>query len=769
MRILLTVICSLVMLPCLPAAAGTIRVPADQPTIQAGIDAAENGDTVLVADGTYTGDGNRDIDFLGKAITVRSENGAEHCIIDCEASQDDPHRGFYFHTLEGPNSVLQGFTIRNGYAETAAVYRGGGIKCENASPTITENIISQCTSTGAGGGIFCGTASPVISRNIITDNFCRATAGGGISCRYGGSPLILENVISENRNGAGNGGGIIISDDTSAIIHGNTIIDNRDSGLAVGGQNIRITNNLIARNTRGSRGGGILDGGDNTYVAGNLILDNEADTQGGGVYIGSVSPTYINNLIAGNYSDDRGGGVFIKHSTPTIINNTITGNSARTIGEGVLLVECTTEVNLTNCILWNNGTEEIKTYFSDPPTITHSLVAGGYDGEGNIDADPLFTSGPLGDFYLSSTQAGQPADSPCFDAGGAPSSGLCYDTYTDLVCPDQLTTRTDGVPDLGLVDMGWHYEGVTALSWLATTPGPAPGNPPLVRLFQPEQDAGHLHEFSAYGATDFGANVTTGDVTGTGTSSIITGAGPAEIYGPHVRGFAAGGEQLPGLSFLAYTTSKWGVNVSAGDIDGDGFDELITGPGPGAVFGPHVRGWDYDNSGSVTTMPGVSYFAYGTPKWGVNVACGDIDGDGFDELVTGAGPGSVYGPHVRGWDYDGTAVAAIPAVSFMAYGTNQYGVIDGLSFMAWPWPDYSHGASVFAGADLDGDGRDDLVVGGGPDPAIGTEVKAYRYDGSQTSLWFSLEAYEGMTHGVFTMHRKLILTTRPASHYFSTL
>jgi len=77
-------------------------------------------------------------------------------------------------------------------------------------------------------------------------------------------------------------------------------------------------------------------------------------------------------------------------------------------------------------------------------------------------------------------------------------------------------------------------------------------------------------------------------------------------------------------------------------------DEVVTGAGPGAVFGPHVRAWDYDGGSGVTQVPGVSYFAYGTPKWGVNICCGDIDGDGYDEIVTGAGPGAVYGPHVRG-------------------------------------------------------------------------------------------------------------------------
>lgn len=324
---------------------------------------------------------------------------------------------------------------------------------------------------------------------------------------------------------------------------------------------------------------------------------------------------------------------------------------------------------------------------------------------------------------------------------------------------------------------------------LIVAPGSAYENPPLVRVYPVAQDSYYGFEFPAFGSPHYGANVCCGDVDGDEYDEIITGAGPGEIYGPHVRGFDIDGTPLPGLSFLAYGTNKYGVNIAAGDIDGDGFDEIITGAGPGEVFGPHVRAFDYDGTPGVIPVPGVSYFAYGTPKWGVNVAAGDIDGDGYDEIVTGAGPGAVYGPHVRGWNIDGENAEPIPQVSFLAYGTNKYGVnvtagdvdgdgideiitgagpgvvfgphvrgwnydgssispLPGFSFFAWQTGPLQYGVNVYSGTDIDDDGRDELVTGRGPAPEADTEVKVFTYDGSVVNEWFSLEAFPGLTHGV---------------------
>ncbi len=348
----------------------------------------------------------------------------------------------------------------------------------------------------------------------------------------------------------------------------------------------------------------------------------------------------------------------------------------------------------------------------------------------------------------------------------------------------------DGDPDVIILGdrYAWTMFNTTTGRLLVTGPGDGPANPPLVRCFQLSGQGGLTAQWDAYSATGCGVNVTTAELDGQPGSELLTGPGPGAVYGPHVRGFTSRGAPLGGVSFLAYGTNRFGVNVSAGDLDGDGFDEILTGAGPGPVFGPHVRGWNWDGQGQVTALQGVSFQAYGTPKWGVNVAAGDIDGDGFDEIVTGPGPGAVYGPHVRAWNVDGGAAAAIPAVSFLAYGTNKFGVnvsagdvdgdgideivtgagpgavfgphvrgwnydgvavapLPGCSFFAWQTPPLTFGVNVFAGADLNGDGRDDIVAGRGPDPAADTEVRVFAYDGSTVSLWFSLDSYPGLTHG----------------------
>jgi len=107
----------------------------------------------------------------------------------------------------------------------------------------------------------------------------------------------------------------------------------------------------------------------------------------------------------------------------------------------------------TNCIVWDNNYDNIY----GEPYINYSDIQGGWVGEGNIDVDPLFVSGPLGDFYLSQIAAGQFENSPCLDSGSDLAQNICFDIPGNQQCMDELWTRTDGVSDSDQVDMGVHY------------------------------------------------------------------------------------------------------------------------------------------------------------------------------------------------------------------------------------------------------------------------------------------------------------------------
>ena len=230
-----------------------IHVPGDQPTIQAGIDAAVDGDRVLVADGTYTGDGNKDLDFGGKAITVTSENGAEKTIIDCEYDG----RGFYFHSGETEESVVSGFTIKNGSASPGS---GGGISLENSSPTIEGNIIKNNRAV-YGGGISCKESSPTIQNNEIIGNSADKSkislpspTGGGIYLSNS-SPTIVNNTISGNSSKS-KGGGISCWSSSSVKVLNTIFWENNPDEIFVDASSINITYSDIRR---GHEGKGNID------------------------------------------------------------------------------------------------------------------------------------------------------------------------------------------------------------------------------------------------------------------------------------------------------------------------------------------------------------------------------------------------------------------------------------------------------------------------------------------------------------------------------
>jgi len=175
--------------PCVsdPDEGGTMERPFD--SIQEGIDYAIKNDTVVIADGNYNGPGNRGIDLLGKPITVMSANWATHCIIDCQ----NLGRAFYLHSGEDANSVIDGFTIINGYADN-----GGAVYCQDSSPTLLNCIIAKNTAQTNGGGLFCTAGA---QPNIINLTIARNQAdghGGAICCEASSNPRVLNSILWDN-------------------------------------------------------------------------------------------------------------------------------------------------------------------------------------------------------------------------------------------------------------------------------------------------------------------------------------------------------------------------------------------------------------------------------------------------------------------------------------------------------------------------------------------------------------------------------------------
>lgn len=360
----------------LGAASGTVtaatrNVPSPSyPTIQAGLNAAQGGDTVQVAGGTYSEsmfwpfrngivlvgagkditivNGNRldpglymaftgiDSTTVVRDIGIRNGGDAgitlytaapiiESCAVD--SSRSGP--GIY--CLGGAQARIRSCRISNNM--------GSGIRCESSSPKVSENAIFGNSASPNGGGIYCYDSSPTLTGNTISGNSANSGSGGGIYCCLL-SPTLAGNTISGNS--AYNGGGIF-SDCCSPTLTGNTISGNSASDQGGGfycysgynNSSPTLTGNTIFGNSA-NKGGGIYFWWAFPTLTGNTIADNFAAFGGGGLYCGGYSsPVLTENTICRNTTQGDGGAFGLFGATPQLLRNTLTENSAGNRGDGI--------------------------------------------------------------------------------------------------------------------------------------------------------------------------------------------------------------------------------------------------------------------------------------------------------------------------------------------------------------------------------------------------------------------------------------------------
>ena len=424
-----------------PGGNGTAAAPFR--TIGQALALAQSSHTILVADGVYTGPENRNLDFTGRDISLRSSNGPAQCVIDCQAVD----RAFEFHSGETHAALVQGFQIANGHTPQVGSGLGGAIEVKNASPTIEHCVITSCYAAAQGGGISLTNSNAIVRLSTIAGNTAPNTGillgipegfGGGIS-QYGGNPQIYANWIENN---------------TAAIWGGGAYI-----------QNGRISH-CVVRGNQAQAGAGVA-----------------IDSSGSSAQLDDL-------LIAGNI----GGGVF-KHgsSVMTIANCTLVANQ-RDYGSAIEINAVYDSGDLTqvlNSVVWSNpATSGFSVYLAEGAdfVVQQSDVDGGPSsvyvvpnsnctltwGGGNVDVDPAFVDpvGPDGDpltvfdndYHLSLT-------SRCIDSGD--NSLVLLDVYDldgdgDVAEPDPIDLDAQArfadvpsVPDTGngsapIVDMGCY-------------------------------------------------------------------------------------------------------------------------------------------------------------------------------------------------------------------------------------------------------------------------------------------------------------------------
>lgn len=323
------------------AAATNRDVPSPSyPTIQAGLNAAQGGDTVRVAGGTY----GESLFWPFRNGIVLIGAGKDSTIVD--GNQIDPGLYMVFAGIDS-TTVVRDLGIRNG--------GDAGITLDTASPLIASCAVD---SSRGGPGIYCldGTQARIRSCRISNN------IGNGIRCESS-SPEVRESTICGNSTD-GDGGGIYCGYEPSATLFGNTISGNstnqRGGGIYCLNSSPALTGNTISGNSASWYGGGLYCWGSSPTLTGNTISGNSNSATwggGGGICCGyASSPVLTENTICRNITSGDGGAIqLVEESSPLLLRNTVTENKAGNRGDGIYASEHANQPSISMCNIAYNG------------------------------------------------------------------------------------------------------------------------------------------------------------------------------------------------------------------------------------------------------------------------------------------------------------------------------------------------------------------------------------------------------------------------------
>ncbi len=431
--------------------AAVIMVPTDQPTFQAGIDNAVNGDTIIVSPGVYTGNGNRDIDFQGKAVVLISASGPENTVIQCEGSLSEPHRAFYFHSGEDTTSVVSGFSIQGGLAW---VQSGGGILAkDSSSPLIVNCKFSNNSAYGfvedifpRAGGAVGSERSNIQYQNCVFDN--NSAGGGGAVDIYYGSPKFFNCLFINNLGLSINGF------TTNSSGHGGAIASFFASPIFV---NCIFSGNIAKHyhnepgQSQKARGGAISFFGLSSQVT----------------YGQVINCTFFENVAEATPTENGlGGAIYCFRASPTI-TNCVVANSKES--EAIYCADTASHpIVMCSNIFGNEGGDWV------------GCIASQAGINGNFSANPYLCNADSGNLYLRASSpcapnnnscsqliGALPVDSACLDCCFDPTGNIDCDggqtadisdltvfidhlfiTLTPLCCPDAANTDGTGTTDI---------------------------------------------------------------------------------------------------------------------------------------------------------------------------------------------------------------------------------------------------------------------------------------------------------------------------------